>query len=466
MSEFHPAAFEVDVVVIGGGPAGEVAAGRCADRGLETVLVEAELVGGECSYWGCIPSKTLLRPGDVLAAAARVPGVDAAVTGRVDVPAVLARRNYMTSDWTDAGQERWLADHGVRLLRGTGRLAGRRKVKVDDGPPVTARRAVVLATGSSAVLPPVPGLAEVRPWDNRAATAAKEVPERLLVLGGGAVGLELAQAFHRLGSAEVTVVEGGPGLLPREEPFAGEQVRAAFEREGIAVRVGTRLTAVRRDGTDGPVRGTLSTGQEVTADEVLVATGRRPRTDDVGLGTVGLKPGRPVRVDDRLRAVGVPGGWLHAVGDCTGLAPLTHMGKYQARIAADVITGRDVRDRASRDAVTRVTFTDPQVCAVGLTAAEAQQRGIAVRVLDVATGEVPGSYVLGEGLEGTTRLVVHEASGVLVGATITGSGVQELLHSAAIAVAARVPLTELRHAVPAFPTVAEVWLHALDAAGL
>jgi dihydrolipoamide dehydrogenase len=456
----------VDVVVVGGGPAGEVAAGRCADRGLSVALVEQELVGGECSYWGCIPSKTLLRPGDVLAAARRVPGAAAAADGPVDVAAALARRDYMTSSWDDSGQERWLADHGIRLLRGAGRLAGPRRVAVDDGSVVSARRAVVLATGSSAVLPPVPGLAEVRPWDNRSATAAKEIPARLLVLGGGAVGLELAQGFRRLGAAAVTVVEGGPRLLPREEPFAGEEVLAAFEREGIAVRLGTLLTAVRRDGTDGPVRATLSGGEEVVADEVLVAAGRRPRTTDLGLETVGLEPGRPVEVDDRLRAVGVPGGWLFAVGDCTGLAPLTHMGKYQARVAADGITGRDVRDRASRDVVSRVTFTDPQVCAVGLTAAEARARGLAVRVLDVATGEVPGSYVLGEGLAGTTRLVVDEAAGVLVGATITGSGVQELLHSATVAVAARVPLDELRHAVPAFPTVAEVWLHALEAAGL
>jgi dihydrolipoamide dehydrogenase len=465
MSGSRAAEGEVDVVVIGGGPAGEVVAGRCADRGLETLLVESELIGGECSYWGCIPSKTLLRPGDVRAAARRVPGAAAAVDVPVDLAAALARRDYMTSSWDDRGQEDWLAEHGIRLLRGTGRLAGPRRVEV-DGRGVTARRAVVLATGSSPVLPPVPGLADVRPWDNRSATAAKEVPARLLVLGGGAVGLELAQAFRRLGADEVTVVEGGPRLLPREEPFAGDEVQAAFGREGIRVLLGTLLSAIRRDGSDGPLRATLSTGVEVTADEVLVAAGRRPRTGDVGLETVGLPAGRAVEVDDRLRVVGVPGEWLYAVGDCTGLAPLTHMGKYQARIAADVITGRDAHDRASRDAVTRVTFTDPQVCAVGLTAAQAEERGIPVRVLDVATGEVPGSYVLGEGLEGTTRLVVDVDAGVLVGATITGSGVQELLHSAAVAVAGRVPLTELRHAVPAFPTVAEVWLHALDAAGL
>jgi dihydrolipoamide dehydrogenase len=401
----------------------------------------------------------------VLAAAGRVPGAAEAVTGPVDVAAALARRDYMTSSWSDLGQQDWLAEHRIRLIRGTGRLAGERRVRVDDEPELTVRRAVILATGSGSVLPPVPGLADVRPWDNRSATAAKEVPRRLLVLGGGAVGLELAQAFRRLGAAEVTVVEGAPRLLAREEPFAGEQVRAALEREGIGVRLGTLLAEVHREGTDGPVRARLSDGAEIVADEVLVAAGRRPRTGDLGLETVGLEPGRPVPVDDRLRADGVPGGWLYAVGDCTGLAPLTHMGKYQARIAADGITGRDVRDRASRDVVTRVTFTDPQVCAVGLTEAEARARGLDVRVLDVGTGDVPGSYVLGTSLAGTTRLVVDESAGVVVGATITGSGVQELLHSAAVAVAGRVPLSDLRHAVPAFPTVAEVWLHALEAAG-
>jgi len=243
-------------------------------------------------------------------------------------------------------------------------------------------------------------------------------------------------------------------------------VLEAFTREGIGVRLGVLPAAVRRDGTDGPVRATLADGEEVVADEVLVATGRRPRTEDLGLDTVGLSPGRPVEVDERMRAVGVPGGWLYAIGDCTGLAPFTHMGKYHARVAADVLLGRDVTDRASRDLVPRVVFTDPQVCAVGLTVEQARDRGHRVQPVDVGTGEVPGSYVLGEGAEGTTRLVVDRDAGVLVGVTITGSGVQELLHSATVAVAGRVPLADLRHAVPAFPTVSEVWLHALEALGV
>jgi dihydrolipoamide dehydrogenase len=317
------------------------------------------------------------------------------------------------------------------------------------------------------VIPPVPGLAEARPWDNRGATAAHEVPERLVVLGGGPVGCELAQAFRRLGSRQVTVVVRGERLLVREEPFASAEVRDAFEAEGIAVRTGTEVAAVRRDREGGPATVTLGDGAgELEAEQLLVATGRRPRTTQVGLETVGLAGGGPVTVDRRLAAEGVEGGWLYAVGDCNGLAPLTHMGKYQGRVAGDAILGREVADLADHRVVPRVTFTDPQVCAVGPTEADARRAGVDVRVVTTPTGGVAGAYTLGNGISGTCQLVVDQARRVVVGATFTGPGVQELLHSATIAVAGEVPLERLWHAVPSFPTVSEVWLRLLEAYGL
>jgi pyruvate/2-oxoglutarate dehydrogenase complex dihydrolipoamide dehydrogenase (E3) component len=469
---------EFDVIVLGAGPAGETVAGRCADGGLTVAIVERELVGGECSYWGCIPSKTLIRPGDVLAAARRVPGAAEAVTGPVDADAALARRDEMVSDWSDQGQLGWLDDHNIELVRGHGRLAGARVVDVSlDGPVdgggtirrLTTRRAVVVATGTGAAIPNIDGLRDAAPWDNRTVTAAKALPERLLVLGGGAIGTEMAQAFKRLGCREVTVIEASPRLLANEEPFAGKEVQAAFEAEDITVITGSKVTAAIRQASDGPVVTSLDDGRSFEADEILVAVGRRASTTDLGLDSVGLgdRAGKYLDVDDRFRVDGAQGDWLYCVGDTNGRALLTHMGKYQGRLCGDIILGKPgVVDVADHGIVPRVTFTDPQVCAVGLTERQAREQGLDVRVVSYGTGDVAGASTRGKGITGTSQLVIDLSRRIIVGATFTGPEVQELLHSATVAIAGEVTLDQLWHAVPVFPTISEVWLRLLEAYGL
>jgi dihydrolipoamide dehydrogenase len=452
---------EVDVVVLGAGAAGEVLAGRLGERDVSVAIVEDRLVGGECSFWACMPSKALLRPAQALAEARRVPGAAEAATGTLDARAALRRRDEVVHDFDDSGQLPWLEERGIALVRGHGRLTGERVVAVGEQI-LRARTAVVLAVGSAPLIPPVPGLAECKPWTNREATAAKEVPGSLVVVGGGPVGCELAQAFATLGS-RVTLVEVGPRILPREEPFAADEVRDGLAATGVTVHEGVEVTQARR-AADGRVTVQTDGAGTLEADELLCAAGRRHLTAEAGLASVGIDTdGGPLEVGDDLR---VPGhDWLYVVGDANGRSLLTHEGKHQARIAADVICGRDARLRP-RPAPPRVTFTEPQVGAVGHTEQSAREAGLEVRVVDVPSDRTAGASFHGKGAGGTSRIVVDQARGVLVGATFVGADVAEWLHAATIAVTAAVPLEELWHAVPAFPTRSEVWLKLLEGYGL
>jgi pyruvate/2-oxoglutarate dehydrogenase complex dihydrolipoamide dehydrogenase (E3) component len=456
-----------DVVVLGAGPAGEIVAGRTSAAGLRTVVVEEHLVGGECTFYACMPSKGLLRPADVLAAAHRVPGAREAIDGDLDPDAAIARRNDIVDNWDDSRQVKWLDSVEVELIRGHGRITGDRALEVDtsDGPvSLTATKAVVVSTGSSSLIPPIDGLRDIRFWNSRDVTAAKQVPKRLLVLGGGAVGVEMAQAWKSLGSEEVTIVERADHLLSMEEPFAGEALAAAFEAQGIEVVTGVGMVAARREGSDGPVVSTLEDEREITSDEILVSVGRRPRTDDIGLDAIGLEPGRYIEVDDHLLATGVSGEWLYAIGDVNGRALLTHMGKYQGRIAGDHILGRDIAATGDLRAIPRVVFTDPQVASVGMTKKAARDQGMDVVAIDSDLNATAGSVVTGQGVEGPARLVFDRRTQTIVGATFVGPDIGDLLHSATIAIVGEVPFERLWHAVPSFPSLSEVWLMLLEAA--
>lgn len=452
-----------DVVVIGGGPAGEVAAGAVAGKGLSVALVERELFGGECSYWACIPSKALLRPVELRHEAKRIAGLGEPALNQKEV---LSRRDRIAA-LDDSGQVKWVEGAHVTGIRGAATLVDERVVQV-DGPDgsrrLAATHAVVIATGSDPVLPPIAGIGEVGAWTNREATRLSSVPRRLLVMGGGPVAVEMAQAVKGLGAEKVTLVATAPRLLERMEPFVSEMVLAALEKDGIDVRLGAEVKRVKRS-VQGVIEAELGKGPAIEADELLVAAGRTPRTGGLGLERFRLESGKPLKADETMRVQG----WLYAIGDVNGIAPLTHMGKYQGRVVAEAIAARSrggnpgPHGRAGR-AVPQVVFSMPQAASVGLTEAQAKEAGIDCRLVTLDLAEVPGASVRDDAYTGRATIVVDRSKQIVVGCTLVGPDVGELLHAATIAIVGKVPLETLWHAVPSFPTVSEFWLKLIEGA--
>ncbi|MDR7300885.1 dihydrolipoyl dehydrogenase family protein [Haloactinomyces albus] len=470
---------EYDVVVVGAGPTGENAAARAVAAGLSAVVVEAELLGGECSFWACMPSKALLRSGQALAAARRVGGAREAVRPeQLNTRAVLERRDAFAEYWEDTAQVDWAQHAGVEVLRGRGRVVGERELSVSGAEGTTrlrARQAVVLCAGSVSSKPPIPGLDEVETWSSREGTSAQEVPRSLAVLGAGVVGVELAQAWARLGSA-VTLIDTEARPLSGMEEFAGDLVAEGLRADGVTLHMEADLRRV--SAGDAGLVLEFADGMTVRPQHLMVATGRRAATDDLGVDTVGLEAGKPLQVDDHGLVRGVPGNWLYAAGDVTDQTKLTHQGKYAARIVADVIAARangtEVTDApawshytttANQHAVPQVVFSDPEVARVGRTASQARQEGYRVRTVELDI-QVAGAVLHADGYRGRAAIVVDEDRRVLLGAAFVGQDVAELVHAGTIAVTGEVPLDRLWHAVPVFPTISEVWLRLLESYGL
>ncbi len=466
-----------DVIVIGAGPVGLTAAARAVRGGLSACVIERRLVGGECNYYGCIPSKALLWPMELAAAVGRMPGLKLA--GSIDTPAVLARRDDFVEHYQDGAEVASLEGYPATFVRGQGRVASPLRVDVTTpaGAPraLEARRAVVLATGSDPLIPDVPGLKEARPWTNRDATSVARVPRRLAVIGGGPVACEMSQALRSLGAEEVTLLVREDRLLFRHEPFAGELLAKSFEESGISMRFGRSAVHVERPVEGASVLIDVDDGSRLEADEILVAAGRLANVNDLGLETVGLGGGTPLDVDTTMRVRGVADGWLYAVGDVNGKNLLTHMGKYQARICGDAIAARArglsedhpaLRDVADSIGAPQTIFTDPEIIAVGRSESKARADGFTVRSVERDISTVPGAALQADRYRGTAKIVVDEDRKVLLGVTFVGPGVVDHLHAATIAVTAEVPLDRLWHAVPAFPTTSEIWLQLLEAYGL
>lgn len=452
-----------DVIVIGAGSTGTNVAGYARDHDLSVAVIESALVGGECSYYACVPSKALLGPPNALARARQLPGAADALAGSIDASAVFERRNQFISDLDDSGQANWLDSIGAELIRGRGQIVGEQRVEVTttDGSVRTlaSRRGVVIATGSRPSIPPIDGLDEARPWTNRDATTTEQVPQRLAVLGGGVVGCELGQAFARLGS-QVTIIERADRILSNYDRWASELVISSFEDDGIDVRTGAAATRVHRTSGDGPVKVSLDDGTDIEADQLLVATGRAFNVENLGLQTIGVNSEGPLEVDDQLRVLGVDGGWLFAAGDVNGRALLTHQGKYQARCVGDILGGHHREAFADHSAVPQVVFTDPQVAAVGV-APSATNDDPSLRSVSVDFSSVAGASLSGDS-RGRADLVIDNEHDVVVGAMFVGGEVGEVLHSATVAIIGEVPIDRLWHAVPAFPTLSEVWLRLLE----